>query len=464
MFVDRSCTRRGTRLRRLALASAFLVLGGRLSGITAVAQAQWLSIGPSGSYEGGGALATQAGSPEVIYTGTYGGGVFKSVNGGLSWVATNTGLGDMNVTTLATDPASPSTIYAGTQTRGVFKSTNGGATWSAANNALPAFVPYLAIESSGSAVYAGTREGVFKTTDAGITWVPVNDGLTDRYLFSLEVDRTTPLTVYAGTSSGVFKSVNGGGHWVAVYGQIYQGVSAIGIAPTAPSIVYGGTVYVGPSPGIVVGGFGFLKSVNGGVSWAPANSDQTVGLAVSAIAVDPRLAATVYAGTFNAGVFRSTDGGTSWTALNGGLTDPRVSDILINAQGTVYVGTVGAGVFKLSEGSGTCVADQTTLCLNSGRFQVRVAWRAPMQGSSSAGTAAPLTADAGTFWFFTSNNVELVVKVVDGRAFNNKFWIFYGALTNVEYTITVTDTQTGSVQTYFNPQGQLASVADTAAF
>jgi hypothetical protein len=56
------------------------------------------------------------------------------------------------------------------------------------------------------------------------------------------------------------------------------------------------------------------------------------------------------------------------------------------------------------------------------------------------------------------------VKVVDGRAVNGKWWVFYGALSNVEYTVTVTDTQTGAVKTYFNPQGQLASFADTTAF
>jgi hypothetical protein len=56
------------------------------------------------------------------------------------------------------------------------------------------------------------------------------------------------------------------------------------------------------------------------------------------------------------------------------------------------------------------------------------------------------------------------VKVVDGRAFNGRYWVFYGALSDVEYTITVTDTLTGAVKTYFNPRGNLASVADTAAF
>jgi hypothetical protein len=53
---------------------------------------------------------------------------------------------------------------------------------------------------------------------------------------------------------------------------------------------------------------------------------------------------------------------------------------------------------------------------------------------------------------------------LDGRAFNQKFWVFYGALSDVEYMIAVTDTVTGTVKTYFNPGGRLASVADTAAF
>ncbi len=57
-----------------------------------------------------------------------------------------------------------------------------------------------------------------------------------------------------------------------------------------------------------------------------------------------------------------------------------------------------------------------------------------------------------------------MVKVLDGRAVNNHFWVFYGALSDVQYTITVTDTQTGAVKVYSNTQGHLASVADVAAF
>jgi hypothetical protein len=58
----------------------------------------------------------------------------------------------------------------------------------------------------------------------------------------------------------------------------------------------------------------------------------------------------------------------------------------------------------------------------------------------------------------------VILKVLDGRALTGKFWFFYGALSNVEYTLTVTDTQTGTVKTYKNPSGQFGSVADTGAF
>ena len=75
-----------------------------------------------------------------------------------------------------------------------------------------------------------------------------------------------------------------------------------------------------------------------------------------------------------------------------------------------------------------------------------------------------MTSDTGYFWFFQSSNVELVVKVLDARGLNGKFWVFYGALSNVEYTITVTDLETQQFRTYVNPQDTMASVGDTSAF
>ncbi|HEY6554235.1 MAG TPA: ELWxxDGT repeat protein, partial [Vicinamibacteria bacterium] len=110
-----------------------------------------------------------------------------------------------------------------------------------------------------------------------------------------------------------------------------------------------------------------------------------------------------------------------------------------------------------------CVPSSTRLCLNGGRFAVEAAWR-DFQGNAGTAAAAPLTGDTGYFWFFDEKNVEVVLKVLDGQALNGKFWVFYGALSSVEYTLTVTDTQTGQMRTYRNPSGRLASVADTGAF
>ncbi len=107
-----------------------------------------------------------------------------------------------------------------------------------------------------------------------------------------------------------------------------------------------------------------------------------------------------------------------------------------------------------------CGAGPADLCLG-GRFRVGVTWKTAT--ATGLGTAQILTGDTGYFWFFDPANVELVVKILDGRSVNGEFWVFYGALSNVAYTLTVTDTATGRTKTYSNPQGTLASVADTSA-
>ncbi|HSK78052.1 MAG TPA: hypothetical protein VLQ45_16490 [Thermoanaerobaculia bacterium] len=103
------------------------------------------------------------------------------------------------------------------------------------------------------------------------------------------------------------------------------------------------------------------------------------------------------------------------------------------------------------------------LCLGSGRFRVEVAWT-DHDGNSGTGKARALTDDTGAFWFFEESNLELMLKVLDGRGVNGHFWVFYGALSDVAYTVTVTDTVTDVVRTYTNPSGRMASRADVQAF
>lgn len=114
--------------------------------------------------------------------------------------------------------------------------------------------------------------------------------------------------------------------------------------------------------------------------------------------------------------------------------------------------------------AGACGGGSEDLCLLGGRFRVEVDWVNQYDGGATGlATAVPVSDKSGFFWFFDGANYELLVKVLDGTAINGHFWVFYGALSNVEYTIRVTDTSTGAVATYHSPPGALCGGADTAA-
>jgi hypothetical protein len=95
---------------------------------------------------------------------------------------------------------------------------------------------------------------------------------------------------------------------------------------------------------------------------------------------------------------------------------------------------------------------------------VEVIWK-DFQGNTGQGSVVPGASDAsGLFWFFSPDNWELLVKVLDGCALNGHHWVFSAATTTVEYTLKVTDTRTGEVATWTNPLGRSApAVTDTKA-
>ena len=98
------------------------------------------------------------------------------------------------------------------------------------------------------------------------------------------------------------------------------------------------------------------------------------------------------------------------------------------------------------------------------RHLARAAWR-DFDGNTGAGRTVPFGSDdSGLLWFFAADNWEVLVKVLDGCAFNDRVWVFAAATTNVEYTLRVTDTERGDTQTYFNPLGTAApAITDTDA-
>lgn len=132
--------------------------------------------------------------------------------------------------------------------------------------------------------------------------------------------------------------------------------------------------------------------------------------------------------------------------------------------GGALLGYFDSLFFRQSDGLiPPCVADAITLCLNNNRFSVTATWRTA-QGAG-AGTAVPLTTDTGSFWFFSSNNLEGIFKLVNGCAFNSFYWFFGGGLTNVEVILRVFDRQTGTAKVYVNPfNTAFLPVQDTAGF
>ena len=109
------------------------------------------------------------------------------------------------------------------------------------------------------------------------------------------------------------------------------------------------------------------------------------------------------------------------------------------------------------------------LFLNQGRFQVRARYHDGDMTYSDAGAVSleDVTGfdETGYFWFEDPDNVDLIVRVLDGCDFNDRFWVFSGSLTKVSYELTVTDTVTDTVKVYTNPEFELgAPIQDTDAF
>lgn len=124
--------------------------------------------------------------------------------------------------------------------------------------------------------------------------------------------------------------------------------------------------------------------------------------------------------------------------------------------------------------AGSCVPNATTLCISDqvgdNRFKVQVAWSTAQSGGQSgmanAVPALPIGfSQGGVFWFFSSTNPEMLVKVLNGCSINQNYWVFASAGTNVGLTATVTDTVTGAVKTYTNPDLTPAQpIQDVTAF
>ncbi len=322
------------------------------------------------------ALAIDPVTPTTLYASVVpdtggGDGVYKSTDGGASWNAINNGLTALDTWSVAVDPATPTTIYAGDVLGGrVFKSTNGGGNWSQATTPNGGWINAFAFAEGPTipaTIFAAGREeggGVFKSTDGGTSWTAVDVGLSATHITALAVDATTPTTIYAGTgdgSGGLFKSMDRGTSWTAANSglintpPVFFAATSLVIDPTTPS-----TLYVAGN-GAFGGLEGVYKSTNGGGSWTAANTGLS-GQFVYGLAIDPTTPTTIYVGTVYTGtgnlpvynVYKSTDGGGTW---NGSITGLPITAGIVNVLAinpvnptTLYAGTANSGVFMSTNG------------------------------------------------------------------------------------------------------------------
>jgi photosystem II stability/assembly factor-like uncharacterized protein len=307
---------------------------------TGVSAISWTEVGPNNIGGRSRTLAVDPGNANIVYAGSVSGGVFKSTNAGTSWFPTNDFADNLSISSIAIDPTNTSIIYAGTgegffnldavRGAGMLKSTNGGSTWTLQTSFTGASFPYYINDiylrpDSALVLYAATNTGLFKTTNGGTSWTFRHQGTSVRAT-QIVPNPTTPATFYVCygnfSTDGIYKTTNGGTSFTKLTTGLpssgYSRVS-LAIAPSNTQILY--AVFTNSSTNYTLGVY---RTTDGGSNWS-AVSTPTDPLTTAShlggqgwynnvIAVSPTDANTVYAGGVN--LFKSTNGGTSWTMIS----------------------------------------------------------------------------------------------------------------------------------------------------
>jgi len=257
---------------------------------------------------------------------------------------------------------------------------------------------------------------------------------------------------------------------------------------------------LGAAPARAGAAFSFYGTTESGGTFNRPNADglalsgQVVGYSVQPFFVDANASCTVYSvqeGAFDGMIFLYSgafDPTTPLLNLQGqndnadlGVGSSALVGVALQSDRSYYLvtsaktpGTSGnfstfvacSGATRVLAGDGSMPAyDGRYGEVQKGRFRISATWR-DFQGGTGDARFVPLgSSDSGVLWFFSPSNFEVMIKVLDACSFNNRFWVFYSAVTSVEFEITVTDTFTGTTRTYQNALGVSApAVTDTNAF
>jgi len=260
-------------------------------------------------------LAIDPNNNQILYAGIYNGFVYKSIDGGNTWAPLSNGhTNDQDTLSILVDPYDSQIVYACGWPYGAFKSTNGGANFSPFNDELPVLsVPAIrstpkTSNPANQILFAGTFSGVYKRTASATTWTALNNGLHNYQVNGLVSWPTNNIVAALGWA-GTARTTDAGANWTFVPPNPSNRYSY-----EATRIVYDSTdniMYLGTN------GAGVYKSTDYGQSFFAVNT----GLGTSGLIIDSLLLSdqALYAGTYNMGIYKSDRDGTSWTQINNGL-------------------------------------------------------------------------------------------------------------------------------------------------
>jgi photosystem II stability/assembly factor-like uncharacterized protein len=416
------------QLRRAARPGALIVvLVVTCTGLQGMATAdpltpagRWITHGPPGSQVN--AVAVDPRDHETVYAGTQV-GVYVSHDGANRWEPAGVGIpAGSEVKEIEVSPSDPSQVFVGVDNAvgrppgglgGIYRSTDQGVRWTRLTVPL-GYLPIgaFAVDPTDPAtVYAGDTDSynwggpLYRTTDAGATWTALSTpGLTT--VVSAAVDPFDSRRILAGSpGGGAWVSSDGGGSFHESTGlPPNPAVKELVFDPSTPLVVYAGTEFIAGSPP------GLFRSTDGGESFIRLPMPVSSGEGVLSIAIDPTDAGRMFVGTDFEGVFRTSDGGATWTAVNTGLPvrypyGSQVFDLAMDPvqPDTLYLGDLlDFGAFKTATGGDSwfhVINGLGTACIGT----VAVEPSDPMTAYAGGGTGTSLgffgSDDGGSHWW-----------------------------------------------------------------